>query len=194
MGNYLDVTNGVSAIAETPKKPAYRKPESVKELERIADAYDRERYPNTPDHCRPKNHFRDDTANGLTRCIVAYIRYKGGQAERINTTGIPIDERRTVTDITGHTRTIGGIRWRRSGGTIGSADISATIGGRSVKIEVKIGRDRQSEAQRQYQADIEAAGGLYVVAKNFTEFKQWYDLTLWQHNEITKGNSPKVTQ
>ena len=162
-------------IQSKPKKTPYKKPESVKELERIADAFDRKRYPNTPERYRPKNRFRDDTANGLTRCIVAYIHYNGGQAERINTTGIPIDERRTVTDITGHTQTIGGIRWRRSGGTIGSADISATIGGRSVKIEVKIGRDRQSEAQRQYQADIEAAGGLYVVAKNFTEFKQWYD-------------------
>ncbi|MCQ2271156.1 MAG: hypothetical protein MJZ52_08050, partial [Bacteroidales bacterium] len=89
-----------------------------------------------------------------------YIRLQGGQAERINTTGIPQDTRQQVTDVLGRTRTIGSVTWRTGGGTRGSADISATIRGRSVKIEVKIGRDHQSEAQRQYQAAIEAAGGL----------------------------------
>lgn len=44
-----------------------------------------------------------------------------------------------------------------------------------MKIEVKHGRDRQSEAQKKYQADIEKAGGVYYVAKTFDEFYRWYE-------------------
>ena len=164
----------VPAIPKKPKKAPYRKPEAVKQLESMADAEQQRKHPNTPAKYLAPCKYRDDTANGLTKCIIDYIRLNGGQAERINTTGIPQDTRQQVTDILGRTRTIGSVTWRTGGGTRGSADISATIQGRSVKIEVKIGKDRQSEAQRQYQAAIEAAGGLYYVAKDFTTFAQWY--------------------
>lgn len=164
----------VPAIPKKPKKAPYRKPEAVKQLEALADQDQQRKHPNTPAKYLAPFKYRDDTANGLTRCIVDYIRLQGGQAERINTTGIPQDTRQQVTDILGRTRTIGSVTWRTGGGTRGSADISATIQGRSVKIEVKIGKDRQSDAQRQYQAAIEAAGGLYYIAKNFTEFVNWY--------------------
>lgn len=143
-----------------PRKKPYNKPEAVKRLEVVTG-----------------NKHRDDTANGLTKCIIAYIQYKGGQAERINTTGIPVDTRQQATDILGRTHTIGSLNWRPSGSTKGSADISTTIKGRSVKIEVKIGRDKQSEAQKRYQRDIEQAGGLYYIARNFTDFWKWYQHT-----------------
>jgi hypothetical protein len=162
---------------EKPRKKPYKKPQAVRELECMADAENARKHPNTPLKYLAKCTYRDDTANGLTRCIIDFIRFKGGQAERINTIGIPIDTRREVSDVLGHRKTIGSVTWRPSAGTVGSADISATIRGRSVKIEVKIGRDTQSEAQRQYQASIEAAGGLYLVAKDFTNFVSWYTKT-----------------
>jgi hypothetical protein len=59
--------------------------------------------------------------------------------------------------------------------TNGTADISATIKGRSVKIEVKIGKDRQSDAQKQYEQDVIKAGGLYFIARDFDSFIEWYD-------------------
>ncbi len=150
-----------------PKKAAYTKPDLVKRLEQVTG-----------------NKHRDDTANGLTRCIIAYLKYKGWQAERINTTGIPHDTRQQARDILGRTRTIGSVEWRPSGSTVGSADISATIKGRSVKIEVKIGKDRQSEAQKAYQREVEAAGGLYYIAHDFTSFVKWYSM-------IMKGGSAR---
>lgn len=70
---------------------------------------------------------------------------------------------------------VAGIQWTKGTGTAGSADISATIKGRSVKIEVKIGKDRQSDAQKKYQEMIERAGGVYIIAKNFDEFVEWYN-------------------
>lgn len=159
-----------------PRKPRYQKPQTVKELEEMADIENARRHPQFAKFA-PKAKYRDDTANGLTRCILDYIKLHGGQAERVNTMGIPIDRRRQVTDVLGHHRTIGSIEWRKSGGTVGSADISATIRGRSVKIEVKIGKDRQSAAQQQYQQAVEQAGGLYFIARDFTSFGEWYRQT-----------------
>ena len=46
--------------------------------------------------------------------------------------------------------------------------------GRSVKIEVKIGKDKQSDAQKAYQADVEKAMGIYYIAKDFDTFYEWY--------------------
>lgn len=163
---------------QRPKKQPYKKPQAVKELETMADLDNQQRHPNIPPKYLAKSKYRDDTANGLTRCIIDFIRFDGGQAERINTMGIPKDNRKQVTDIMGHCRTIGSVEWRTSGTTKGSADISATIRGRSVKIEVKIGKDTQSEAQKQYQASIEAAGGLYYIARDFTSFRSWYQQTI----------------
>lgn len=145
-------------------KPRYQKPQAVEDLERLALDHFRREHPNFPGYAIAPQSYRDNTANGLTKCIVDFIRFHGGQAERINTVGIP--EQRA-----------GRIVWRKSNTTKGSADISATIGGRSVKIEVKIGPDRQSEVQRRYQAAIERAGGLYFIAKDFTSFVEWYSAT-----------------
>ena len=125
----------------------------------------------------PRSYFvkpkRDDTtANGLTRCIIDFIRLHGGQAERISITGRAHEVRNSAGRIVD-------VKWTKSHMTIGTADISATIGGRSVKIEVKVGRDRQSNAHREYQRQVEAAGGLYFIARTFEGFVQWYN-ELWQ--------------
>ena len=52
----------------------------------------------------------------------------------------------------------------------------ATIDGRAVKIEVKIGSDRQSQAQRDYQKAIEQSGGIYFIASSFEQFLDWYNV------------------
>lgn len=159
---------------KTNKRKSYKKPDSVKHLEEMYLAFQKQKYPGIPDKVMVAQPYRDNTANGLTKCIIDYIRFTGGQAERISTTGRPIDRRTTYTDVIGRTRVVGSIEWIPGTSTNGSADISATICGKSVKIEVKIGRDRLSEAQKQYQRDIEAAGGMYFIAKDFSEFIVWY--------------------
>ncbi len=170
--NKLNIGHGSKS-----KKQPYKKPQAVKELEAMADLDNQQRHPNTPPKYLAKCKYHDEMANGLTKCIIDFVRFNGGQAERINTMGIPRDKRQTVTDVLGRSQVIGSIEWRTSETTKGSADISATIRGRSVKIEVKIGRDRQSDAQRKYQASVEQAGGLYYIARNFTDFVLWYQRT-----------------
>ena len=78
--------------------------------------------------------------------------------------GRMLDKTKVVADTFGNKRTIGSVEWQKGTGTKGSADISATIQGRSVKIEVKI-KDKQSIDQIKYQNDIENAGGHYYQQK-----------------------------
>ena len=125
-------------------------------------------HPNYPQDYIPKTMYKDSTANGLTRAICDYINYHGYQAERINTMGTAREKKTTAGKVIG-------VTWTKGTSTAGSADISATIKGRSVKIEVKIGKDRQSDAQKRYQENIERAGGTYIIAKDFDSFVEWYE-------------------
>ena len=125
-------------------------------------------HPSIPPNYIAKTEYKPATANGLTRAICDWINLHGYQAERINTMGVARTRYRSD-------GSVAGIQWTKGTGTAGSADISATIKGRSVKIEVKIGKDRQSEAQKKYQEMIERAGGVYIIAKNFDEFVEWYN-------------------
>lgn len=125
---------------------------------------------NLPTWAVPKDKFEDRTANGLTRCIITWLQINGHQAERINTMGRMIDNRQTYTDAAGRIRVIGSTKYIPTTSTKGSADVSATINGKSVKIEIKVGQDRMSEAQLKYKADIERAGGIYIIAGDFPGF------------------------
>jgi hypothetical protein len=125
-------------------------------------------HPNYPQDYIPKTMYKDSTANGLTRAICDYINYNGYQAERINTMGTAREKKTTAGKVIG-------VTWTKGTSTAGSADISATIKGRSVKIEVKIGKDRQSDAQKRYQENIEKAGGIYIIAKDFDSFVEFFN-------------------
>ena len=117
--------------------------------------------------------YTDSTANGLTKAIVKWINLNGYQAERISTSGRWVDNSKVVTDVLGNQKKIGSGKYIKGSGTKGSADISATIKGRSIKIEVKM-KDKQSEAQIEYQKAIERAGGIYFIAKDFDSFYEFY--------------------
>ncbi|WP_150452564.1 hypothetical protein [Arenibacter lacus] len=148
----------------------------INKLVRLAMGAIRSHYPNVPSHAIPKPRYTDKTSNGLTRCIVDYINLNGYQAERINSTGRILDSRKKTLGSFG-SATLGGVRWIKSSSQNGTADISATIRGRSVKIEVKCkatGDNYQSQAQKDYQEKIEQAGGIYLIARDFWDFFTWY--------------------
>lgn len=137
-------------------------------LEALKLANDIERHPSFPEAYFVKKKWDDKTANGLTKAITSFIQFNGYQAERINTMGTARENKRTDGKVIG-------VTWTKGTSTAGSADISATIRGRSVKIEVKIGKDRQSDAQKRYQESIERAGGVYLIARDFDSFVEWFD-------------------
>lgn len=102
--------------------------------------------------------YKDDTANGLTRCIIDYINLKGYQAERINCIGTPIPVGDNL------------FRFGKTTMDTGTADVSATIKKLSVKIEVKVGTDTMKKDQWEYKSKIEKAGGVYLIARSFPNF------------------------
>jgi hypothetical protein len=168
--------NFVNCNAKVKNKTRYIKPFAVKELEDAVFAIKVKKFEKYQSaETLLKRQFRDDKANDLTRCIIAYIQLKGGQAERISTTGRVVDRSKIVTDTIGIMRRIGTAEYIPGTSTNGSADISSIIKGFTVKIEVKIGKDRQSPAQIKYQEAVESAGGLYFIAKDFTSFYEWFN-------------------
>ncbi len=97
-------------------------------------------------------------ANGLTLAIVNFLLWSGHRATRVSSAGRMIKGKY----IPGSTRK-------------GAADISATIKGRSVMFEIKIGADKPSEYQLREQALERKAGGQYEFVKTFEEFICIYD-------------------
>jgi hypothetical protein len=138
-------------------------------------AESREKYPNLPDHARVIKSYSDNSANGLTKCVIKWLELHGAVAKKINITGRVIDNRKMVTDVLGRNGMIGSITYIPTTGTVGSADISAIIFGLGVEIEIKYGKDRQSEAQKRYQKSVEVAKGIYIIVRTFDDFLEWWD-------------------
>ena len=143
----------IDRVRKTPK-PRYHKPDSVKRLE---VEYFEHKYRNStiPQQCRFKRSFRDDTANGLARCIEAWAKIHGAFYQRQNSQG-QYDSRLKM--------------WRKSGTTKGIADVQVTYKGRTYNLEIKVGKDRQSEVQKEVEQRIKAAGGHYAIIHCYDDF------------------------
>jgi hypothetical protein len=131
-----------------------------------------EKYPSMPIQYLAHTAFSESSANALTKAVIKILELHGYQAERINTMGVYRGPKK-YTDMDGVERTVGKGRYTKSTGTPGSADVSATIAGRSVKIEIKYGKDKLSEAQKAYKDSIERAGGVYIVVRDLDTFYEW---------------------
>lgn len=106
--------------------------------------------------------YSDKTANGLTSAIVDYIDLIGGYATRINSGGV-YDQKLGI--------------YRHGTAKRGFSDIHGLLNRQPLYVEVKIGNDRQSEYQKEFQKQVTAAGGHYFIAKDFESFVYWLKLT-----------------
>lgn len=129
-------------------------------LDKVRELYrerDHSLFPNTPDHVRtyPAWIKQTTSTNGLTKAIICYIQCLGWQAERISSSG----------------RWVKGIGYIRPTTTKGTADISATIQGKSIKIEVKNKKtkDKASSDQIKYGKTVDLTGGEYIIAKDLAQ-------------------------
>lgn len=137
----------------------------LKELEK---AEVRRKHPNLPESVVYAKTYQVSKANGLTKAIVAYCNLTGGKSvTRITSSGRMITKCRTEVKGSGKMVYIPGTTKK------GTADISGTWNGLSLHIEVKIGKDRQSEAQKQMEQWVIQDGGYYFIAKDFESFFQW---------------------
>jgi hypothetical protein len=150
--------------------------------------------PTFPFNYLARTKYTDKTANGLTKCIVDFLNLSGHQAERIRSEGRMIDNTRIVTDVLGHRKTIGSVKYIKASSQNGTADISATVQvfvmgrplGIACKWEVKM-RDKQSVAQAKYEQAVTTAGGKYFLVHNWQEFMEQYESVLKEWRNVNEG-------
>jgi hypothetical protein len=97
-------------------------------------------------------------SNGLTTFIINFLNWSGYRATRINTMG----------------RQING-KFIPSATRKGTADISATVKGRSIMIEIKVGKDKPRPEQLTEQQRERQAGGIYEFVHTPEEFFLLFD-------------------
>ena len=142
-------------------------------LKEFGVAYTRKKYQGSsvPEHARPIKKFSENGANELTNAILAYFEYIGWKASRQSSEGryIPGKE---YTDVIGKKHQHKGVYIPRAKAAKGCGDIRVIMPphGRTLEIEVKYGSDRQSPDQKKYQKDLEAMGGIYMIAKTWDGF------------------------
>ena len=101
--------------------------------------------------------------NTLTAAVIKYLEFEGHYVTRVQSQGQYSAKRG---------------RWIKSTVKRGIGDIIACIDGRLVMIEIKTGKDRQSEWQKQTEKEVKASGGCYWIVKEFDDLiKHYKELT-----------------
>jgi len=118
----------------------------------------------------------EKNTNGLTKIIMKFLKLKGHYANRINTQGQARMGRKIVyyEAFTNKPVYAEGITYTKGTTRRGTPDIDAIIYGKTVKIEVKVGRDSMRDEQWDEKCAIESAGGFYFIARSMQPFYEWY--------------------
>ncbi len=152
-------------------------------LKEFTTAYYDKRYKSStvPAHAQPRKPFHENSANELTKTVLAYFEFKGIKAWRQASEGRFI-RGKEYTDWAGRPREEKGTFIPRSKAAKGIGDICA-LTPRFTSIEIKYGKDRQSDDQKKFQKEIENSGGIYMIVRTWEDF----------YLQITKLNATKET-
>lgn len=156
--------------------PPLRKPRKVKPKPTLMPQWCKDRYNQAheadfkakyPQAYASGNYFtpvipKIRTSNGLTLAIINYLLWCKHNADRTGTQGRMIKVKGEFKRITSANRK-------------GTSDISATIFGRSVKLEIKIHPDKPSPEQLKEQIRERSAQGCYEFIYSIEDFFLWYD-------------------
>lgn len=139
-------------------------------LREFSDLYNNTKYGHIPVHARPNRQFKENSANELTKSILFWFEFHGIKAWREASEGRYLPPK-TVKNVMGKTVILGsGTFIPRSKGAKGLGDVSAVISGLYTSWEIKYGKDRQSEVQKETQKEIELSGGKYFIVKDWSSF------------------------
>lgn len=112
---------------------------------------------------------KPETANSLTRRIVAHIQDNGYFATRLQSTGMYREDLE---------------KYVPSQQRAGMPDVFAVVEGRAVFVEVKAGKDRLSDGQKQTIAALKGAGAWVCVAQDFQGFVDWFTAQFPTHPSV----------
>ena len=149
---------------------------AIKKLKEQYLLNNKNKYPTLPDYARFVPAYTDKNTNGLTKCVIDFLKLNHCFVERTGNEGRIIDNRKQVTDILGNIRTIGTVKRVYSTSKRGTSDLKAIINGKFVAVEIKCltTNDRQSEEQKKYQKEVEQSGGIYLIVPTFEFFYNWF--------------------
>jgi len=152
---------------------------AIKALTELLKEEKRLKYPTIPEHAITVNTFGTlKPEKREKKRIEAFLNVSGHRAFIVENRGFRKDNTQLVTDVIGRTKRIGSIEFVSSGMRRGIEDISATINGKTVAIELKRiykkGKDRQSKDQIQEQKRVENSGGIYLIVNSFQDFYEKY--------------------
>jgi hypothetical protein len=128
---------------------------TLKELSQADYEYRKAKFPSFEKVAGYHKSYSDKTANRLTAAIKRWLELSGGAISRTNSQGQYDPKLKRI---------------RYSGSTKGQADINCAYKGRSVQIEIKIGKDRQSLVQKEFQRNFENAGAFYFIVRTWEDF------------------------
>lgn len=126
--------------------------------------------------------YSDTTTSGLTKCIIDWLQFNGHYANRINTQGqARVKKIPRYSIFSGKIEYTDKVEYTKGTTARGTPDIDAIINGMAVKIEVKAGKDKIRDEQIVQGEKIQAAGGIYYIARNMPEFVEWYKKMFCKH-------------
>jgi len=114
--------------------------------------------------------------NALTNQVINYLLYNGHFASRIQSQGQ-------------YSPTRG--RWIKSKVRRGIGDIIACVNGKFWMIEIKTGKDRQSDFQKSVEQDVNKAGGVYLIVRTLGDFIGYYESNNTDSNTQQGGDNSK---
>ena len=150
---------------------------------KIYEEYSISRYPAaTKDFgVLPVKYPKVTSANGLSTLTENVFNWQGHHMERTSNMGRPADKRKTYVDVIGRIRVIGSIEWQKGTGTKGTSDLKGEFKSKNhaypipLKVEVKYGKDRQSEPQKEYQKKVTSIGAIYWIVSYPEDVFELYD-------------------
>ena len=133
---------------------------ALQHLASLELAEKRRKYPNVNERYLVKSRFRVRDTNSLTQAVKRCLELHGCYVTRIQSQG------QWNPDLQ---------RFTRSTTSRGTADLHAVINGQHVSIEIKWGKDKPSARQKETAKQVEAAGGVYLVVKDYETFWAWFE-------------------
>ncbi len=136
--------------------------------------------------------YRDDTTNGLTRCVYDYLKFNGHYVNRINTQG-----QARIEKIQCFNKIIEKVRYTPGTTNKGTSDLIAIINGKHIAIEIKCGKTKDMMRRDQFKERerVETAGGVFIIVIDMQTFVDWYKTftasTVLRMNESLKKTIKK---
>lgn len=126
------------------------------------------------------------TKGGLATFVCNFLKWNGHHGEKTNNMGRPIQKFAPKMNIwTGTVQNVpNGIEWQKGSGITGTSDVKGHVNIPASKfpvpiyVEIKIGKDRQSQEQKGYQKQVTDTGAFYMLCSFPEDFILFYDYLL----------------